>query len=247
MKKAICIIPARLRSERLPGKPLALIHGKPMIQWVYENACRANMLDEVIVATDHQTIAEHIQSIGGKAVMTDPELPSGTDRVAVVAVKIEAEIVVNLQGDEPFVDPALLNELVSVFSQKEIGIATLVCPVLDEEELTDPNLVRVVRDQNGYALYFSRSVIPFIRGEEPGVGWLSRFTFFRHIGIYAYRKPILMKISQLAPGLLESAEKLEQLRWLENGYKIYTHLTNYKSFSVDTPEDLHKANQKDIR
>jgi 3-deoxy-manno-octulosonate cytidylyltransferase (CMP-KDO synthetase) len=246
MVKAICIIPARFRSERLPGKPLALIHGKPMIQWVYENACQAKSFQDVIVATDHADIAGQIQAIGGKVIMTDPDLPSGTDRVAAVARSHEADIIVNLQGDEPFIDPALLDDLVSVFTNQKIEIATPVCLVQDAEELTDPNLVRVVRDKAGFGLYFSRAVIPFIRGEVPGSDWLSQNSFFRHIGIYAYRRHILMEICALAPGLLENAEKLEQLRWLEHGYRIYTHLTNYKSFSVDTPEDLRKANLKEI-
>ena len=239
---SVCVIPARYASTRLPGKPLALIAGKPMIQWVYKQAVKANLIDRVIVATDDEKIKNAVESFGGEVVITDPELPSGTDRVSAAIQNIDTDIEINLQGDEPFVEPELLNSMVSAFLDSEIYMATPVRKIESIEELNDPNLVRVAKDINNYALFFTRSVIPYLRDfnkEE----WLNNFNFYKHIGIYAYRKTFLNILTSLPESRLEKAERLEQLRVLENGYKIFTIETNYDSISVDTLDDLNKVNR----
>ena len=238
----ICVIPARYASSRLPGKPLALIADKPMIQWVYQQAVKADKIDRVIVATDHEKIKNAVESFGGEAVLTDPNLASGTDRVAATVQNIDADIVINLQGDEPFVEVELLNKMVSAFSDSNINMATPVRKIKSEEDLNDPNLVRVTKDINNYALYFTRNVIPFLR-DCTRDEWLKNFTYYKHVGIYAYRKEFLLKLTALPEGQLERAERLEQLRVLENGYKIFTVETDYDSISVDTPDDLERVNQ----
>jgi 3-deoxy-manno-octulosonate cytidylyltransferase (CMP-KDO synthetase) len=240
--KAVCIIPARYASSRLPGKPLARIGNKPMIQWVYEKATAARKVDSVIIATDDERILQAVTKFGGQAKMTDPALPSGTDRVAVVAAQTNAEVIINLQGDEPLVDPALIDALVDVFSNPEINMATPVRQITDPAELEDPNLVRVVRDKYGYALYFTRSIIPYMRDVKDHHEWQDNHRFFKHIGIYAYRASFLQLITRLPESALEKAERLEQLRALENGYRIFTIETDYTSLSVDTVEDLKKIN-----
>ncbi len=239
-----CVIPARYGSTRFPGKPLALIGDKPMIQWVYEKALQAKSIDRVLVATDDRRILQTVQDFGGQAVMTPSELPSGTDRVA-FAVKDEAvDVVINLQGDEPFVQPELLDALADVFAQRDdVHLATPVKRITRYEELIDPNLVRVVIDKDGWALYFTRSVIPYLRDVPEQSAWPEHFPFFKHVGIYAYRKEFLLEFTGWASGALEQAERLEQLRVLENGRKIFTVQTEYESFSVDTPQDLKKINQ----
>ena len=239
-----CVIPARYGSTRFPGKPLALIGDKPMIQWVYEKALQAKSIDRVLVATDDRRILQTVQDFGGQAVMTPSELPSGTDRVA-FAVKDEAvDVVINLQGDEPFVQPELLDALADVFAQRDdVHLATPVKRITRYEELIDPNLVRVVIDKDGWALYFTRSVIPYLRDVPEQSAWPEHFPFFKHVGIYAYRKEFLLEFTEWASGALEQAERLEQLRVLENGRKIFTVQTEYESFSVDTPQDLKKINQ----
>lgn len=238
--KTICVIPARYASSRLPGKPLANIAGKPMIQWVYEQAAKADNIDNVIVATDNESIIEAVENFNGDAVMTDPQLPSGTDRVY-AAIKTEnADVIINLQGDEPFVSEKLLNELVKVFDDPDVQIATPIKKIDDEQELRNPNVVKVVRDTSGYALYFSRATIPFIRDTDKD--WISNHSFYKHVGIYAYRKSCLEKLTQLHQSSLEQSERLEQLRFLENGFKIYTIVTDYNSISVDTEDDLKKVN-----
>lgn len=239
---SVCVIPARYASTRLPGKPLALIAGKPMIQWVYKQAVKANLIDRVIVATDDEKIKNAVESFGGDVVLTDPDLPSGTDRVAAAVQNIDADIVVNLQGDEPFVEPELLNSMVSTFLDSEIYMATPIRKIESDEDLNDPSLVRVAKDVNNYALFFTRNVIPYLRDfnkEE----WLNNFNFYKHVGIYAYRKTFLNILTSLPESHLEKAEHLEQLRVLENGYKIYTIETDYDSISVDTLDDLNKINQ----
>ena len=239
---SVCVIPARYASTRLPGKPLALIAGKPMIQWVYKQAVKANLIDRVIVATDDEKIKNAVESFGGEVVLTDPDLPSGTDRVAAAVQNIDADIVVNLQGDEPFVEPELLNSMVSTFLDSEIYMATPIRKIESDEDLNDPSLVRVAKDVNNYALFFTRNVIPYLRDinkEE----WLYNFNFYKHVGIYAYRKTFLNILTSLPESHLEKAEQLEQLRVLENGYKIYTVETDYDSISVDTLDDLNKVNQ----
>ncbi len=241
--KTICIIPARFASTRLPGKPLALIGDKPMIQWVYEQASKANLIQEIIVATDDEKIRDAVTEFGGQVVMTPSELQSGTDRVAHAVSDLEADVVVNLQGDEPFVNPELLNQLIQVFSDPEIVMATPVKRVSDLSELSETNLVRVVRDKSNFALYFSRALIPFVRDEAEKERWVSLHPFFKHIGIYAYRKDLLLSLAAMDPSELELAERLEQLRALENGIKIYTLETTYESIGVDTPEDLERVNK----
>jgi len=238
----ICVIPARYASSRFPGKPLVNIGGQPMIERVYKQACRAKNIDEVIVATDDDRIIEVVENFGGTAVMTDSKIPSGTDRAYEAIKTRDTDIVINLQGDEPFVEPELLERLVQVFKDDKIQIATPICKIESDAEYINPNVVKVVKDANGFALYFSRSQIPFFRD----LGWelnTDNKTSYKHIGIYAYRKDCLENLTQLEESLLEKAEKLEQLRFLENGYKIYTIVTEYNSISVDTPEDLYMINE----
>jgi 3-deoxy-manno-octulosonate cytidylyltransferase (CMP-KDO synthetase) len=239
---ADCIIPARYASTRLPGKPLALIADKPMIQWVYEQASKTEYLRRVIVATDDERILQTVHSFGGEAVMTDSEFASGSDRVAKVAETLDSDIIINLQGDEPFIPPVLLDDLVLAFDDPEVELATPVCKIKSNEELQNPNVVKVCRDRQNYALYFSRSPIPYFRGEQTD-NWINNHDFFKHVGIYAYRKDVLKAITQLPLSTLEKIERLEQLRMLENGYKIFTIETHYDSISIDTKEDLQKANQ----
>ena len=213
-----------------------------MVQWVYEQAKKAREIDRVIVATDHEEIKSCVESFSGEVRMTDPDLPSGTDRVFAAIEKEDADIIINLQGDEPFISPQLLDDLVSTFHNDLIDISTPVCKIKELQELHNPNVVGVVRDMQGFALYFSRSTIPFIREEEKK-NWLRKHTFYKHIGIYAYRKACLRELVQLEESSLEKSEKLEQLRFLENGYKIFTLVTNYNSISVDTAGDLRKVNE----
>jgi 3-deoxy-manno-octulosonate cytidylyltransferase (CMP-KDO synthetase) len=243
---SVCVIPARFASSRLPGKPLALIADKPMIQWVYEQALKADLIDRVIVATDHEKIKEIVELFGGEVVLTDPNLASGTDRVAKAVQDINTDIVINLQGDEPFVEPELLNKMVAVFTDPDIYMATPIRKIKYNEDLNDPHSVKVVKDINNFALFFTRSTIPYLRGYESGE-WTDKFSYYKHIGIYAYRKSFLNKLTVIPVSPLENAEKLEQLRVLENGYKIYTIETEYESISVDTPEDLKKVNQINIK
>ncbi len=239
----IVIIPARYESTRFPGKPLALIGDKPMIQWVYENATKA--LQNVWVATDDNRIFDAVQQFGGNAVKTLSTHQSGTDRCAEAARKLSKEIdfdvVINIQGDEPFIQPTQIELLKSCFAS-ETDIATLVKQIKTEEELFNPNRPKVVLDNNRNALYFSRSPIPFVRGEEEK-NWYNKNKFWAHIGMYAYKKEVLQKITKLEPGKLELTESLEQLRWLENGLKIKTAETTVQSIGIDTPEDLANALQ----
>ncbi|MBN1821490.1 MAG: 3-deoxy-manno-octulosonate cytidylyltransferase [Prolixibacteraceae bacterium] len=238
----IGIIPARFASTRFPGKPLADINGKPMIQRVYENAKKT--LNTVWVATDDQRIYDAVNNFGGDVVFTSKDHKSGTDRVAEAAKIIEKstdfDIVINIQGDEPFIEPGQIGALKDCFSENT-EIATLIKPVQTEEELSDPNKVKVVIDKNGKALYFSRSTIPYLR--NPDKNRIGKCEYWAHIGMYAYRKEILQRLAELNPGKLEVAESLEQLRWLENGFSILTAKTNSIVFGIDTPEDLKKALQ----
>lgn len=241
--KIVCIIPARFASQRLPGKPMLKIGNSPMIEWVYRRACKVERFDSVIVATDSNIIYDHIISIGGRAMMTPEDLPSGTDRVAYAAKDMDAEIFVNLQGDEPLITPDVLEKVCDAFSDPQVRIATPVTKIKSVEDLTDPNLARVVLDHDGNALYFTRAVIPYFRDIEKYEDWLENYDYYKHIGIYAYRKDILLHLTSLDPGKLEKAEKLEQLRVLEHGYKIRTVITDYQSRSVDTKEDLIEMNE----
>jgi 3-deoxy-manno-octulosonate cytidylyltransferase (CMP-KDO synthetase) len=239
--KFIGIIPARYQSTRFPGKPLALINNKPMVQWVYEQSSMA--LEEVWVATDNTEILSAVQSFGGKAVLTASDHRSGTDRCAEAARKlseyIDFDVVVNIQGDEPFIRPEQINTLTQYFD-KGVEIVTLVRRITELNELQDHNKPKVIVDANSNALYFSRATIPFIRDIEND-NWLKHGVFWVHIGIYAYRSDILQQITLLQPGKLEIYESLEQLRWLENGFKIKVAETDYQSFGIDTPEDLHRS------
>ncbi len=238
------IIPARYASTRFPGKPLALIGGVPMIQRVYQQAVQAN-LNRVLVATDHEKIADVVRSFGGDVVMTHPDAPSGTDRCleALLALGIQPEVVVNIQGDEPFIDPAQINALIALFANPMVDIGTLVSPSLSQSELENPNRVKAVVATSGKALYFSRQPIPFLQG-VPLNQWNAMHTFYIHLGIYAYRGHILRDIGQLPQGILEKAESLEQLRWLENGFNIFAVNTPVRTDSVDTPQDLQAIENK---
>ncbi len=239
--KFLGIIPARFQSTRFPGKPLALILGKPMILWVVERA--SEVLDEVWVATDHPGIAQVVENSGGKVVLTSADHQSGTDRCAEAASlledKLDFDVVVNIQGDEPFIKPSQITTLTGCFTP-EVKIATLARKIDSFSELENPNKPKVVISKEGYALYFSRSVVPYIRGAATHE-WLSRHPFLAHVGIYAFRKEVLQEITRLPVGTLESAESLEQLRWLENGYSIRVVETEHSGFGIDTPEDLAQA------
>jgi len=229
----IGIIPARYASTRFPGKPLALIYNKPMVQHVYERSKEAD-LDALFVATDDEKIKEAVEDFGGKVVMTHPHHASGTDRCAEVAKLLllkDTDIIINIQGDEPFIRKEEINLLINLFENQKISIATLVKPITIEEELNNPNKVKVVFSKSNKALYFSRSLIP-----HPS--HLSCFTFFKHLGIYAYRNDILQQITQLPVSTLEKTEKLEQLRWLENDFNIHVSVCHHESIAIDTPEDL---------
>jgi len=240
--KIIGVIPARFASTRFPGKPLIDIFGKSMIRRVYEQASKSAMLSSVVVATDDQRIFDHVTSFGGEVVMTSAHHQSGTSRCHEVVEKLShllPDVVINIQGDEPFIDPQQIDLLANMFSDKKIEIATLVKKIRSSDELFNPNVVKSVKGKDGRALYFSRSPIPFMRGAEQ-TEWMQKGTFYKHIGIYAYRTEILKEIVQFPPSPLEIAESLEQLRWIENGLAIYTSETDFEGFAVDTPEDLAK-------
>jgi 3-deoxy-manno-octulosonate cytidylyltransferase (CMP-KDO synthetase) len=233
----IGVIPARYQSTRLPGKPLADILGKPMIQWVYENAIRSELLDDVIVATDDDRVLEAVEGFGGKGAMTSAHHRTGTDRVAEIAAGTDAVIVVNIQGDEPFIKPSMIDEVVGPLLEDErIPMCTLKHEILEAEDLRKPDVVKVVTDESGFALYFSRSLIPFPRHEE-------HHRAYEHIGLYAFRRSFLLEYAGMEPTQLERTESLEQLRALERGFRIKVVETNaeYIPLSVDTREDLEKA------
>jgi 3-deoxy-manno-octulosonate cytidylyltransferase (CMP-KDO synthetase) len=238
------VIPARYASTRFPGKPLAIIGDKPMIQRVYEQASK--ILNKVYVATDDERIFKCVTDFGGKAIMTSAEHLSGTDRCSEAVTKIEDEtgekidVVINIQGDEPFIKPEQIAALMNCFADEDVEIATLIRKTAAGEDLFNPNQPKVIINFKGEAIYFSRSVIPFIRDYETSE-WTKIHTFFKHIGLYAYKTKTLREITKLPRSPLEIAESLEQNRWIENGYKIMTALTNWESIGIDTPEDLEKA------
>ncbi len=242
--KFICIIPARYASTRFPGKPLAVIHHKTMIQRVYEQVSLA--LNDVWVATDDERIKKAVEQFGGNVVMTSTNHKSGTDRVAEAVTNIEQltnqqfDVVINVQGDEPFIQPEQLTAIKKCFDNKDTAIATLIKPITKSQEIFDSNKVKVVISNTQKALYFSRSPIPFLRG-VPQEDWLSNGKFNKHIGMYAYRTAVLHEITKLPQSELEVAESLEQLRWLENGYHIQTEFTHHESIGIDTPNDLEEA------
>ncbi|MET0571682.1 MAG: 3-deoxy-manno-octulosonate cytidylyltransferase [Pedobacter agri] len=240
---AIGIIPARYASTRFPGKPLVDIAGKTMIQRVYEQASKAKSLSKVVVATDDERIADEVKRFGGEFVFTGSQHQSGTDRCAEVIEKLpDYEIVINIQGDEPFIEPAQIDLMASCFIEEKVQLATLIKPIQSQESIYNPNSPKVVIDINGRAMYFSRSPIPFIRNGEPGV-WAEKHQFYKHIGIYGYRTESLKAITKLPPSALEIAESLEQLRWIENGFYIQTKVTDLETVAIDTPEDLLKLNK----
>ena len=236
--KVLCVIPARYASTRLPGKPLSMIAGKPMIQHVYERACQAQLPSEVIVATDNEQVEQAVKAFGGKAVMTSPDHPSGTDRLAEVALKYpDVDIIVNVQGDEPMIPPEIIDRLAEAFEgDDDLSMATMKV-LMNEDEYDDPSAVKVVTDLHGYALYFSRSLMPYPRNKP------ADYKVYKHVGIYAYRRSFLLKYAALVPTPLERAESLEQLRVLENGYKIKVLESDFKGIGVDTPEDLAAVNE----
>jgi len=241
--KYLGIIPARYASTRFPAKPLALLGGKTVIQRVYEQV--VGVLDDAVVATDDDRIYQHVLSFGGKAVMTSTSHRSGTDRCWEAYTKVGEgyDVVVNIQGDEPFIQPDQLHEICNCFQDETTQIATLVKPFLSTdsiEALLNPNSPKVVVDKEMHALYFSRSVVPYLRGVEQKE-WLHKHTYYKHIGLYAYRAEVLRQITSLPQGVLELAESLEQLRWIENGYTIKVGITNQETIGIDTPEDLARA------
>lgn len=241
----VAIIPARYASTRFPGKPLIQINGKSMIQCVYEQVKITPEISEVIVATDDDRIEAEVISFGGKVVRTKPEHPSGTDRCfeAYQQLNKAYDFIINVQGDEPFIQPEQIRTLVSILTH-ETQLATLIKKIEDEDTLFNPNTPKVVINVKGEALYFSRQTIPYLRQYPTKNEWLKQHTFYKHIGMYAYKPEVLEEITQLAPSSLELAESLEQLRWIENGYTIQTAVTTIETIGIDTPEDLLKALHK---
>lgn len=238
--KILGIIPARFDSSRFPGKPLVDIAGKSMIQRVYEQSIQSSSLSKVVIATDDQRISEHVKGFGAEVIITSNKHLSGTDRCGEVAIHYpEFEILVNIQGDEPLIDPRQIDLLCSCFENADTSIATLVKKIKSAEELFNENTPKVVLNNKLEAIYFSRSPIPFQRGLS-NEQWLDAYPFYKHIGIYAFRNSILSEITQLPVSSLEKAEALEQLRWIENGYKIKVAVTELESQAIDTPEDLQK-------
>jgi 3-deoxy-manno-octulosonate cytidylyltransferase (CMP-KDO synthetase) len=234
---AIVIIPARYDSTRFPGKPLCPLRGKPLIQHVYENSKRSRRAEDVVVATDSETIFERVLAFGGKAVMTNKNHPSGTDRIAEVAASLDYDIIVNVQGDEPLIRPEMIDDVITALDDTRASIGTLIKKIEDPVEISDNNVVKVVFDKERFALYFSRAAIPFrahhseIRTPE----------YYKHIGIYSYRRDVLLVLAGMEPTELEKIEKLEQLRAIENGLKIRVKETFLETFGVDTPEDLERV------
>lgn len=234
MKQAVGIIPARYGSKRFPGKPLAAILGKPMLQWVYERACSASSLSRVIIATDDERILTASKAFGAEAIKTSASIVSGTERAAEVARNIDSQIIINIQGDEPLIKAEMINSLVEALQEDSLPMATLVLKTKDLTLHQDKNIVKVVIDEQGFALYFSRSPVPFQASDY----------FWQHIGIYGYQKTFLLRFSRLPASRLEKTEDLEQLRVLENGFRIKTIETLHSTLSVDTPEDIIKVEKK---
>ena len=259
---AIVIIPARFASTRFPGKPLALLKGLPVIQHVYQHAMRSSLADDVVVATDSRMIFENILSFGGKAVMTRGDHASGTDRIAEVANSMNYDIIVNVQGDEPLIEPEMIDDVISVLDDPRASMGTLAVRIKDQREIFDPNVVKVVFNRDGFAFYFSRAPIPYHRelfsakarkcgsSDAPGRDEFhpselpnfqaSELLMFKHIGVYSYRRAVLAQLSELPESGLENIEKLEQLRALEHGFTIKIKETVHETFGVDTPEDLER-------
>lgn len=237
--KVVAVIPARYGSTRFPGKALAAIAGKPMVQHVFERARGAQRVSRVVIATDDERILQAVAGFGGEAMMTRGDHRSGTERVAEVAAHMEAEVYVNVQGDEPLVEPAAIDALVAAMDEESVSVATLCTPITEPGDIMDPNVVKVVTDFEGNALYFSRAPVPWVRDEKQAVGMQHR----KHLGLYAYRRAALLEFPTLPPGELEKLEQLEQLRLLENGYKIRVVETEFDSIGVDVPADAARVEQ----
>jgi len=244
--RTIGVIPARWGATRFEGKVLANLLGKPVIQHVWENAKHAKTLDDLVVACDDERIAKVVEKFGGKAVFTSPDQPSGTDRLAEVVNPVDVQIAVNIQGDEPLIKPIMIDSLVIALQEEKVAqMATVIKKIEDESELTNSNVVKAVVDKNGYALYFSRYAIPYNRTGE--LDEKKRPVYYKHIGLYAFTKDFLFTFRNLPKSSLENAEKLEQLRVLEYGYKIKTVETKFDTVGVDTPEDLRRAEDALLR
>jgi len=244
--RVIGIIPARYDSTRFPGKPLVIINGISMIQRVYEQAQKCEGLTKVYVATDDERIEAHVNAFGGNVIMTSPKHRTGTERVSEVAERLQHhdpghpwDVVLNIQGDEPYINPIQIDSLISCFRDKDVQIATLIHQIDTLDELIDTNVIKVIIDKTKRALCFTRTPLPFIRGVDQKE-WLKHHVYYKHIGLYAYRTQILEIISRLKPSPIEIAESLEQMRWIENGFSLHTELTDIDSISVDTPDDLLK-------
>ena len=242
--KSIGIIPSRYASTRFPGKPLVVINGKSMICRVYEQALKSQKISKVIVATDDESIFNHVKSFDGEVMMTDVKHSNGTSRCNEIISLLEDrgesyDVAVNIQGDEPYINPEQIDSIVGLFENENVLIGTLAKKINENDELFDPNVVKLVMDNDNNALYFSRHAIPMLRGIEKK-GWLDQATFYKHIGIYGYKTNILKKIINIPVGKLEQAEKLEQLRWLENGIPVTVDITDYESVAIDTINDLLK-------
>jgi 3-deoxy-manno-octulosonate cytidylyltransferase (CMP-KDO synthetase) len=234
------IIPARYASTRFPGKPMVDIAGKSMIQRVYEQAKKCTSLTEVIVATDDDRIFNHVTAFGGVAVMTASDHQSGTDRCAEVALQHpQYDVIINIQGDEPYIDPEQITKVAACFTSADVQLATLIKKIQSPEELNNPNSPKVIINKLSEAIYFSRTPLPYLRGHEAG-DWLNHYTYFKHIGIYGYRADILQQVTKLPVSSLERAESLEQLRWIENGYRIKVAETELETHAIDIPADLEK-------
>jgi 3-deoxy-manno-octulosonate cytidylyltransferase (CMP-KDO synthetase) len=238
----IGIIPSRYGSTRLQAKSLADIHGKPMVQHVYERVLQSTLITRVVVATDDERIAAAVKRFGGESVMTSPSIQSGSDRIAAAAASVDADLIVNIQGDEPLIDPVMIDETIQLLIDDPSAVAgTAVKIITDPDEILNPNIVKVVLDGKMYALYFSRSPIPHVRDHADARTWLNETTFYKHFGLYVYRSAFLRQFTSWAQGTLERAEKLEQLRIMENGHRIKCALTEADSIAVDTQEDLEKV------
>jgi 3-deoxy-manno-octulosonate cytidylyltransferase (CMP-KDO synthetase) len=243
--RTLGVIPARYASSRFPGKPLAMIDGKSMIMRVYEQTLKTTVLNRVIVSTDDERIFNHVKDCGGEVMMTSESHMSGTSRIGEVVENLSFmsqcpyDVIVNIQGDEPFIDPSQIDLIVSLFFKPEVSIGTLIRKIENSEDLFNPNVVKVVVDDEGKAMYFSRSPIPYLRG-IPQEDWVGNQDFYKHIGLYAYRATVLKQILNLPEAPPEVAESLEQLRWLYHGYSIHTAITDIETVGIDVPEDLLK-------
>lgn len=240
--RVVGVIPARYASQRLPAKPLLDLLGKTMVQRVYEQAKKARRLNQVVVATDDERIAGVVRGFGGEVLMTPPEIKSGSDRVAAIAARNDGDIFLNIQGDEPLIDPRMIDQAAEILLDDSLAlVGTLAKRISSHEELSNPGIVKVVVDKSSYALYFSRSIIPYVRDEQESSRWLKTRTFYKHIGLYVFRKDFLLEFAKMPESSLERSEKLEQLRILENSFKIKVGFTEYDSIPIDTPEDADRV------